>query len=105
MFDNLYMSKGTLFVVTSPDDPPNPLGFVNGAVKEGWENGFPSRRFMTSTGLPGYATEESIWEREPTDKDLSFISKDEAERRWGDQVWEVSGNTVSSTPVMIATFS
>lgn len=48
---------------------------------------------MTSTGLPGYATEESVREREPTDREMSFISREEAERRWGDQVWEVEGNT------------
>lgn len=89
MFENLYMSNGTLFIVSAPDDPPNPLG-----VKQGWENGFPLRRFMTSTGLPGYATEESVREREPTDKEMAFISREEAERRWGDQVWEVEGNTV-----------
>ncbi|KAG9053891.1 hypothetical protein FS842_006829 [Serendipita sp. 407] len=48
---------------------------------------------MTSPGQWGYATEESIREREPTDKDMMFITKSEAKKRWVNQVWEVEGHT------------
>ena len=66
MFENLYMSNGTLYIVTSPDEERSPLAFDRGLLKAGWEHGFPPRRMMISTGLPGYATEESVREREPT---------------------------------------
>jgi hypothetical protein len=93
MFENLYMSNGTLFVVLGAEDEEN--GLDRGMVKDGWENGFPLRRMMTSTGLYGYATAESIAAREPTDKEMSFISAEDATRRWGDRVWEIEGHTVS----------
>lgn len=98
MFENLYMSNGTLYIVTSPDEEQSPLAFDGGLLKAEWEHGFPPRRMMTSTGLPGYATEESVREREPTDKDMAFISREDAERRWGDQIWEIGGNTVRIFP-------
>lgn len=93
MFENLYMSNGTLFVVLGAEDKEN--GLDRGMVKDGWENGFPLRRMMISTGLYGYASAENIAAREPTDKEMSFISAEDATRRWGDRVWEIEGHTVS----------
>jgi hypothetical protein len=104
MFKNLYMSNGTLFIVISPHDELSPLGLDRGMPRAGWEHGFPLRRMMTSTGAPGYATEESVRAREPTDKDMSFISSEDAERRWGDRIWEISGNTVRIFLLRVAQF-
>ncbi|KAI0266733.1 hypothetical protein BC834DRAFT_873254 [Gloeopeniophorella convolvens] len=64
IFRNLYMADGTLFILT--DDPES----------------FPDIKFMTSTGLPALNTPESIAERMPTSRDMSFISPAEARRRW-----------------------
>ncbi|KAH9176539.1 hypothetical protein EDB89DRAFT_1845835 [Lactarius sanguifluus] len=65
IFRNLYMADGTLFILTS-----NP-------------ESFPDIKLMTSTGLPALNSPESIAERMPTSRDLSFISPEEAHRRWG----------------------
>ena len=86
IFRNLYMADGTLFILTS-----NP-------------ESFPDIRFMTSTGLPAVNSPESIAERMPTARDLSFISPVEAHRRWGGErstgelsrIFPVEGSTVSS---------
>jgi hypothetical protein len=86
VFQNLYMSSGTLFIVSSrPRDH------------------FPQIRFITSTGLAAENTPENIELREPSEKDMDFLSPEEAERRWGgdvaagerNRVWEIEGNTVS----------
>lgn len=85
IFRNLYMADGTLFILTS-----NP-------------ESFPDIRFMTSTGLPAVNSPESIAERMPTARDLSFISPVEAHRRWGgehstrelNRIFPVEGSTVS----------
>ena len=83
IFRNIYMANGTLFIVTS-----NP-------------ESFPSIDFMTSTGLPAFATPESIAERMPTDHDMAVITPQEAHQRWGAQsttglnnVFPVEGSTV-----------
>lgn len=94
LFENLYMSDGTLYIVTSPDEEPYTADTYTGMPMEGWESGWPSVRMMTSTGEWGYATAESIKNREPTDKDMSFISIEDAEARWGERAWKVEGNTV-----------
>lgn len=93
MFENLYMSNGTLFIVADKHEEPYEWDSDRESV-EGWEKGFPPRRMMTSTGLWGYATAESIREREPTDRDMSFISPEEAAQKWNDRVWEIEGHTV-----------
>ena len=90
IFRNLYMSNGTLYIVRN--DPLNDEEGDFAAVDQ-----WPLVRMMTSTGLPGYATEESIREREPTDKDMAFITQAEAVTRWGERVYTVSGTSVSTT--------
>lgn len=90
IFRNLYMSNGTLYIVRN--DPLNDEEGDFAAVDQ-----WPLVRMMTSTGLPGYATEESIREREPTDKDMSFITQAEAALRWEESVYTVSGTSVSTT--------
>ncbi|PVF99920.1 hypothetical protein CPB86DRAFT_783301 [Serendipita vermifera] len=93
MFENLYMSNGTLFLLSDPADMPNEGQTKNGAEQDGWLDGFPLRRMMTSTGLWGYATEESYRDREPTDNDMTFLSVEEAEQKWGENIWEIKGHT------------
>jgi hypothetical protein len=86
IFRNLYMADGTLFIVTS-----NP-------------ESIPSIDLMTSTGLPGLNTPESIAERMPTARDMAVITPQEAHQRWGGQsinnVYPVEGSTVrNNTPL------
>ncbi|ESK98387.1 hypothetical protein Moror_137 [Moniliophthora roreri MCA 2997] len=78
LFRNLYMSDGTLFIVT--DD----------------RESFPEVRFMTSTGLPAEDTPENIAQREPTTKDMDFISPEEAKKRWDDpnKIVSIDGDTL-----------
>ncbi|KAJ7170689.1 hypothetical protein C8R43DRAFT_1120440 [Mycena crocata] len=63
IFQNLYMSGGTLLLLTS--DPTK----------------FPEHRLMTSTGLPGNLTNDL--ERMPTSREMAFLTPDEARTRWG----------------------
>ena len=91
IFRNLYMANGTLFILTS-----NP-------------ESFPDIRFITSTGLPAFNTPESIAERMPTARDLSFISPEEARRRWGtehsagklNQILPIDGSTVRAISLRV----
>jgi hypothetical protein len=83
ILDNLYMSNGTLFIVTE-----NPADY-------------PDIRYMTSTGLPADSSPESEAERMPTKYDLDFITPADAKHRWGDgedengaRVFSINGNTV-----------
>jgi hypothetical protein len=84
IFRNLYMADGTLFIVTSNPDS------------------VPDIKLMTSTGLPAENTPESIAERMPTSRDMSIISLEEAQRRWGgdqstrepNRIFPVDGSTV-----------
>ncbi|KAJ3487679.1 hypothetical protein NLI96_g3374 [Meripilus lineatus] len=89
VFSNLYMSNGTLYVVSS--QPPS---------------SFPDIRLITSTGLPAENTPENIAARMPTAQDLAFITPERALARWGpvststsspsltqNRVWSVQGNT------------
>ena len=89
IFRNLYMSNGTLYIVRN--DPLNDEEGDFAAVDQ-----WPLVRMMTSTGLPGYATEESIREREPTNEDMAFITQAEAAFRWEENVYTVSGISVST---------
>jgi hypothetical protein len=91
VFEDIYMSNGTLFIVS--DEPAS---------------SFPDVNYMTSTGLPGEATEESIRERIPGAEQMQVISVAEARARWGkglterNRVWTVQGDTVSMfSPVFV----
>jgi len=86
IFENIYMSNGTLFIVTDERDS------------------WPSIEYMTSTGLPALNTPESIEERMPTARDIDFITTAEAKERWADEeddefnrVFPVEGDTVCSS--------
>lgn len=86
IFRNLYMADGTLFILTT------------------FPESFPDIKLITSTGLPAVNSPESIAERMPTANDLSFISPDEAQRRWGgdhsskelNRIFPIEGSTVCS---------
>ncbi|EIN11742.1 hypothetical protein PUNSTDRAFT_63324 [Punctularia strigosozonata HHB-11173 SS5] len=81
IFENIYMSNGTLFILS-----------------EKGRTEFPGISLMTSTGLPAANTPESIQERMPTDRDMDFVTPAQAKERWGgpagNRVWSVEGNTV-----------
>ena len=84
VFKNLYMSNGTLFVVSSKP-----------------RSEFPELQYITSTGLGAENTTENIEARMPTSQDMDFISPEEAKNRWGSEssrnrIWSLSGNSVSS---------
>ncbi|KXN85218.1 hypothetical protein AN958_11493 [Leucoagaricus sp. SymC.cos] len=84
LFKNLYMSNGTLYILT-----PRPKTF-------------PEIRMMTSTGLAAENTRENIAAREPTSVNMDFITPDDALDRWGgdldvgqtNRVWTIEGNTL-----------
>ncbi|KAF8623007.1 hypothetical protein AX15_006570, partial [Amanita polypyramis BW_CC] len=84
LFQNLYMSNGTLLIVSPSNDS------------------FPEIRMMTSTGLAAENTPENIASREPTADNMAFLTPEQAEQRWGSirenderayRVWSVKGNT------------
>jgi hypothetical protein len=95
LFRDAYLANGTLYIVT--------------ADRAAW----PDRKFMTSTGLPGFNTPENIAARMPTDTEMAFITPDEANRRWGhpsntrhggrNKVWTLTGNTVSIYTTLLHT--
>lgn len=89
LFRNIYMSHGTLFVVSSQP-----------------RDAFPEIRLITSTGLPAENTPENIAARMPTEKDMDFLTPVQARQRWGprhavnrkgqmekNRVWNVEGTT------------
>ncbi|KAL6310307.1 hypothetical protein BKA93DRAFT_6846 [Sparassis latifolia] len=84
LFHNLYMSNGTLYIVSSQPS-----------------SAFPDIRLMTSTGLPAENTPENIAARIPTAENMDFLTPAEARSRWGgdsdrwerNRVWSVEGNT------------
>lgn len=75
LFRNLYMSDGTLFILSG-------------------NRSFPEIRMMTSTGLPAENTKENTAMREPTRHHMDIITPDAAKRRWGERVLTVKGNTL-----------
>ncbi|KZT10592.1 uncharacterized protein LAESUDRAFT_809546 [Laetiporus sulphureus 93-53] len=85
VFRNLYMSNGTLFIVSS-----HPA------------SSFPDIMFMTSTGLSAENTPENIAARMPTADEMDFLTPTEARQLWGgdptvgerNRLWPVQGNTV-----------
>ena len=79
LFRNLYMSNGTLFVVASESD----------------RSKFPEIRMMASHPMVAFNSPENIAAREPSKFDMSFITPEEAETRWGNRILPVEGNTVS----------
>lgn len=83
VFKNLYMSGGTLFVVSSKP-----------------RSDFPELIYLTSTGLAAENTPENIEARLPTSRDMDFITVEEANHRWGSEtsknrIWSITGSTVS----------
>ncbi|KAG8878864.1 hypothetical protein FRB97_002151 [Tulasnella sp. 331] len=78
-FENLYMSNGTLYIVTSD--------------RSEW----PASRYMISFPMIALNNPENIQAREPTPKLVSFITPREAESRWGDRVLEVKDWTFMIT--------
>ena len=86
IFRDLYMSNGTLFILSS-------------------NRSFPEFRLMTSTGLPVQWSPESVAAREPTPNTMDYLTPEEALTRWGgdvergekNRVWSVEGNTVSGS--------
>ncbi|KAH7915202.1 hypothetical protein BJ138DRAFT_174726 [Hygrophoropsis aurantiaca] len=82
LFRDIYMSNGTLFIVSSSP-----------------ASEFPHIRMMTSTGLEAENTPENIASREPTPWNMDFVTPEEATQRWGKptdspRVWTVEGNTL-----------
>lgn len=89
VFRNLYMAGGTLYVVSSLP-----------------ASAFPDILYITSTGLAATTSEENIAARLPTSKEISFITPEQARRRWGptraqsrtsnakNRVFNVKGNTI-----------
>lgn len=84
LFRNLYMSNGTLYLVADELQRSN----------------FPELRKMASHPLPAVNTPENIAAREPSDFDITFITPDEAQTRWGDRILSVEGNTVSQISII-----
>ncbi|KAF9007113.1 hypothetical protein BDQ17DRAFT_1238475 [Cyathus striatus] len=88
VFRNLYMSNGTLYIVSPEEDHGN----------------FPDIRMMTSTGLAAFNDAENIAAREPTKEHMDIITPEEAKHRWSgnvgaenhyeNHVWTVEGNTL-----------
>ncbi|KAJ7175931.1 hypothetical protein C8R46DRAFT_75001 [Mycena filopes] len=84
LFRNLYMSNGTFFIIS---DTPSE---------------FPEIRLMTSNPATAENTPENIALREPKPWSMAFMSSNDAQHRWGDdvrkgrknRVLSVEGNTV-----------
>ncbi|KAJ4486553.1 hypothetical protein C8J55DRAFT_558517 [Lentinula edodes] len=82
IFRNLYMSNGTLFILS-----PN--------------NSFPEIRMMTSVSMFADGSPENIAAREPNSDIMDFITPEAAKKRWGgdvqngvrNRVFTVEGNT------------
>ncbi|KAK0451212.1 uncharacterized protein EV420DRAFT_1621866 [Desarmillaria tabescens] len=78
LFRNLYMSNGTLFVLSS-------------------NRSFPEFRLMISSGIHMVNTPENAALSEPTLQHMNYITPLEARKRWGgtkNRVWTVEGNTL-----------
>ena len=78
LFQNLYMSNGTLFLVAS----------------ESQRSKFPEIRMMASYPMEAFNTPENIAAREPSKFDMAFITPEEAQTRWGNRILSVEGSTV-----------
>ncbi|KAG8890646.1 hypothetical protein FRB98_006149 [Tulasnella sp. 332] len=78
-FENLYMSNGTLYIIT-----PN-------------ASDWPRLRYMISVPMIALNNPENIAAREPTPDLISFITPADAENLWGDRVWVVKDWTFMVT--------
>lgn len=88
VFKNLYMSNGTLYVVSSHP-----------------QSHYPDIQYITSTGLYAENTPENIAARMPTKNEISFITVEQARLLWGpsrsqlraktarNRIYNVRGNT------------
>ncbi|KAK2460458.1 hypothetical protein APHAL10511_007623 [Amanita phalloides] len=82
VFQNLYMSNGTLLLLSPSKEV------------------FPGIRLMTSTGLAAQNSPENIREREPTKENMDFVTPEQAQQRWGStdgksyRIWSIKGNTI-----------
>jgi len=84
VFRNLYMSNGTLYIISSQP-----------------ASSFPDIQYITSTGLAALNTPENIAARMPTADDMDIITPTQARYRWGgnpdraepNRVWSIEGNT------------
>ena len=81
LFRNLYMSNGTLYLVAGESE----------------RSKFPEIRMMASHPLPAFNTQENMAAREPSIFDMTFITPEEAQARWGNRILPIEGNTVSHT--------
>ena len=120
MYRDLYMSNGTLFIVTdgklsrpslkdpenSRDRQPDMWGLNGEDLTWAWTKaeGWPELRQMASKPLTATGERANIIEREPSDKIIQFITTAEAKKRWGKKqskdetrVWIVKGNTVGTS--------
>jgi hypothetical protein len=79
LFQNLYMSNGTLYLVAG----------------DSHRSRFPEIRMMASHPLTAFNTPENIAAREPSEIDMAFITPQEAQTRWGNRISSIEGNTVS----------
>ncbi|KAK0476796.1 hypothetical protein IW261DRAFT_1552179 [Armillaria novae-zelandiae] len=78
LFRNLYMSNGTLFLLSS-------------------NRSFPEFRLMISSAIHMVNTPENAALSEPTLQHMNYITPLEAQKRWGgtkNRVWTVEGNTL-----------
>ncbi|KAG8997402.1 hypothetical protein FRB94_007679 [Tulasnella sp. JGI-2019a] len=71
IMENLYISNGTLFIITS--EP----------------NDWPESHFIINVALPLEGGVEEEKKREPTPHTISLITPSEAEALWGDRIWGV----------------
>ncbi|KAF9484502.1 hypothetical protein BDN70DRAFT_928375 [Pholiota conissans] len=86
LFQNLYMSNGTLYIVAS----------------ESRQAEIPPIRMMTSTGIEADTTPENIAMREPTPQEMQIITPQLARLKWGssvedgelNRIWTVEGITL-----------
>ncbi|EDR00740.1 uncharacterized protein LACBIDRAFT_333819 [Laccaria bicolor S238N-H82] len=96
LFQNLYMSNGTLFLIIHNSSYTPSTSDTYGTTKV--DGLFPEIRMMTSTGLMALNTPDNIAQREPTEWEMRFLSVLEAAGMWGKEgeekrVWTVDGNT------------
>jgi hypothetical protein len=103
IFENLYLSGGTLWVVTyvqyllKPAQCAAPLRLTSNTIHRSLcsddPSDYPEMRLMTSTGLPANGDPGNEAAREPKGDELMFITPGQARKKWGDRVWEMEGVT------------
>lgn len=78
VLENVYMSNKTMYILT--DD----------------ETKWPPLNLLTSSGYQLKWSDADRKAREPTEWDISFITSEEAKRRWGNRIMPVKDWTVST---------